>query len=58
MLFCIINIFVHAITQAEFSQDDVSGTRMNVPAFSKFESDAPTVLANGGILCGRALVLI
>ena len=29
MLFCIIYILVHAITHSEFSQDDVSGTRMN-----------------------------
>ena len=33
MLFCIINIFVHAITHSEFSQDDVSGTKMNVHPF-------------------------
>ena len=33
MLFCIIYILVHAFTNSEFSQDDVSGTRMNVPPF-------------------------
>ena len=30
MLFCIIYILVHAITHSEFSQDNKSGTRMNV----------------------------
>ena len=32
MLFCIIYILVHGNTYSEFSQDDVSGTRMNVPS--------------------------
>ena len=30
-LFCIIYILVHAITNSEFSQDDVLGTRISVP---------------------------
>ena len=30
MLICIIDTFVHAITHSEFSQEDVSGTRMNL----------------------------
>ena len=33
MLFCIIYILVHAIIHSKFSQDDVSGTRMNVAPF-------------------------
>ena len=33
MLFCIIHILVHAITNSESRQNDVSGTRMNVPSF-------------------------
>ena len=33
MLFCIVDILVHAITHSDFSQEDVSGTRMNVPFF-------------------------
>ena len=32
-LFCIIDILVHAITHSELSQDDVSGTQINVPPF-------------------------
>ena len=32
-LFCIIYILVFTITHSEFSQDNVSGTRMNVPPF-------------------------
>ena len=48
-LFCIIYFLVHAITRSEFSQDYVLGTRMSVPPFY-FESNAQTVLANGGAL--------
>ena len=54
-LFCIIYILVHPITHScnaighsEFSQGDVSGTRMNVPPF--FRNDAPTVLEKGRVL--------
>ena len=32
-LFCIIYILVHTITHSEFSQDDMSGTRISVPPF-------------------------
>ena len=32
-LFCIIYILVHVISHSEFSQDDVSGTRMSDPPF-------------------------
>ena len=31
--FCIIYILVYSISHAEFSQDDVSATIMNVPRF-------------------------
>ena len=47
----IIYILVHAITHSEFSQNSVSGTRINVPPPSKFESDVPSGLANVPILC-------
>ena len=32
-LFCIIYILVHTITHSEFSQNDMSGTRISVPPF-------------------------
>ena len=32
-LFCIIDFLVHAITHSEFSKDDVSDSRINIPHF-------------------------
>ena len=34
IMFCIIYILVHVITHSEFSQDDVSDTRMSAPPVS------------------------
>ena len=44
----IIYILVHAITHSEFSQDNVSGTRMSVPPF--LESDPPHCLGKWALL--------